>query len=42
MQGDMVLEKQWRVLHLNLKMARRRLTSAGSQEEVFSSALGRT
>jgi hypothetical protein len=39
-QTDMVLEEP-RVLHLDWKAARRRQTSAGIQEEVHSSTLGR-
>ena len=35
MQADMVLEKEPRVLHLDPKAARRRLSSAGSQEEAL-------
>jgi hypothetical protein len=31
----MVLEKELRVLHINPKVARKRLSSAGSQEEGF-------
>jgi hypothetical protein len=34
MQEDMVLEKEPRVLHLDVKSARR-LSSAGSQEETI-------
>jgi hypothetical protein len=34
MEADLVLEEP-RVLHLDLKAARRRLTSAGSQEETL-------
>jgi hypothetical protein len=37
----MVLVKELEVLHLDPKAARRRLASAGSQEEALSSALGR-
>ena len=33
MQTDMVLEEELRVLQLDLKAARRSLSSAGSQEE---------
>jgi hypothetical protein len=32
MQVDTVLEKELRVLHLDLQIARRRMSSAGSQE----------
>ena len=34
LQADMVLEKELRVLHLDMKAARR-LSSVGSQEEVL-------
>jgi hypothetical protein len=37
----MVLEKELRVPHLDPKVTRRRLSSAGSQEEHLSSTLGR-
>jgi hypothetical protein len=33
MKADIVLETELRVLHLDLKASRRRLTSAGSQKE---------
>ena len=39
-QADMVLEEP-RVLHFDLKAARRRLSSAGNQEEGLSYTLGR-
>jgi hypothetical protein len=39
-QADMVLEKELRVLHLDLKAAKRLLHSADSKEEWLSSALG--
>jgi hypothetical protein len=35
MQADIVVLGEPRVLHLDLMAARRRLSSAGSQEEVF-------
>jgi hypothetical protein len=34
-QVDMLLKKRLRVLHLDLKAARRRLSSPGSQEEAL-------
>jgi hypothetical protein len=33
--ADMVLKKELRVLHLDLKIPRRRLSSSGSQEEAL-------
>ena len=38
-QDDMVLEKEQTSLHLDAKAARRKLSAAGSQEEI-SSTLG--
>jgi hypothetical protein len=35
MQANMVLEEELRVLHLDLKVDRRRLSSVGSQEEAI-------
>ena len=40
MQADMVLEES-RVIYLDLKAARRSLSSAGNQEEGLSYTLGR-
>jgi hypothetical protein len=39
-QADMVLEKELRVLHLDKKIAKIRLSSTDSQEEGLSSVLG--
>ena len=39
MQADMVLEKELRVVHLDPKAARRKLTSADSQEEALFGTL---